>query len=180
MMPPIFKLSFGSLKVECNSCNISVDSERNIYKKKKCIHSLKKSEQGLALIEVMLAMGIFAFGVLAAGNSNTLALSAIRTADVHGHVNNLAHEMLEILKADKGAAVSNEYNVDYDQTTPAINGAAHVNSIIAEWRSRIELNLPGGVGKIECDSNSCRVSLRWYDTTIPGQDTLTYNVMTVL
>jgi len=148
--------------------------------KRKCNYSVQVKEKGVALIEVMIVIAIFAFGVLAAGNSNILSLSEIRTADIHGKVNNLGHEMLEILKADKGSASSNEYNVDYDQTAPTLTGSAHINNLIVEWRARVESNLPGGAGKIECDSNSCTVSLRWKDRTIAGQNMLTYNVMTVL
>ncbi len=135
-----------------------------------------RRQSGVGLVEVLFAIVIFAFGALAIGNTNILSLTSIRTAEVHGNVNNIAHEMLEILKADSASAIDGLYNIGFDQAAPNGTGANIPTNLVSEWRTRLQSELPDGTGMIDCDTNSCTVSLRWRERVIPGQDTITYNV----
>ncbi len=134
------------------------------------------TQTGVGLVEVLFAVVIFAFGALAIGNINILSLTSIRTAEVHGNVNNIAHEMLEILKADSTSAGEGVYNIDFDEDTTADAGNAIAQNLVTEWRSRVRTQLPAGTGRIDCDDQGCTVSLRWREKVIPGEDTITYNV----
>lgn len=147
-------------------CNLT---NRSPYKT-----GLIKRQSGVGLVEVMFAIVIFAFGALAIGNTNILSLTSIRTAEVHGNVNNIAHEMLEILKSDSSSAIDGNYNLSFDEEVPAGNPIA--SGLITEWRARLQRELPDGAGQIQCDDNNCTVSLRWRERIIPSSDTVTYNV----
>ena len=70
----------------------------------------RKQQSGIGLIEVILAMLIFAFAALAAGNIQTVSLGSANVANMHDDVNAFAHEMLEALKADRGNATAMQYN----------------------------------------------------------------------
>ena len=61
-------------------------------------------QTGIGLIEVMLAMLIFAFTALAVGNMQTVSLGSANIANIHDDANSFAFEILEVLKADRDNA----------------------------------------------------------------------------
>lgn len=137
-------------------------------------------QAGIGLIEVMLAVFLLAFGALAAGNFNTSSLTSIRKAEVHADVNLLAHEMLEILKADKNRAVNQEYNITFTDPAPPASNNTLVTSLVAGWRSRAAQALPDGLTSIDCTAIHCTVSINWRERLVPGKDTMTYNLRSSL
>jgi len=135
-----------------------------------------KNQRGVGLLEAMLAVLIFALCVLSMANLSGVSISASRTAEVHGTVDNLAHEMLEILKADRFRARSNEYDISFDEIAPPASDAAAVTALVTEWKSRVDAALPDGLGEISCDNVGCVVSLRWRESIINGNNTQTFNL----
>lgn len=154
---------------------------RPLTKPPACSKNIHLSTQsGVGLIEVMLAVFLLAFGALAAGRVNTVALTSARTAEVHSSVSNLGHEILEILKADPESAANGGYNVQFLQQTPTNAPSDLVNNLVAEWKARVGSELPDGTGSIDCDITACTVSLSWREHLIPGQDRMSYNLRTSL
>ena len=137
-------------------------------------------QAGIGLIEVIVALLVFTFTALSIGHSNTISLGSSRTAGIHGNVNLLAHEMLEILKADRLHAADNSYDIAFDADATDGSGAAHVDTIVTEWRSRIQAQLPNGESQIACEEDNCTVSLRWTEISISEEDTQTYNLKSSL
>lgn len=134
------------------------------------------TQSGIGLIEVIVALLVFAFGALSAVNSQIISLSGSNTAETHSTVNTLTHEMLEILKADSVRALSNTYDIDFEEAEPLASDSSLVTELVVDWRSRVLNELPDGVGRIECDPDSCEVSLRWREAALNGEDTQTYNL----
>lgn len=124
----------------------------------------------------MLALFLLAFGVMAAAKVNTVSVTSVRNAEVHASINNLAHEILEVLKADKANATNGTYNIKYGESVPTDGKSPLVIDLVVEWKSRVETELPGGMSMIECKSGACTVSLSWRERLLPGKDMMTYNV----
>ena len=137
-------------------------------------------QNGIGLIEVMLAMLIFAFTALAAGNMQTVSLGSANIANIHDDANSFAYEILEILKADRENATAETYNIAYDETVPAGTSSPEVQALVSDWRNRIAGNLPDGTGSILCDDTSCQVSVQWRQYSITGSNTQTYSMKTAL
>lgn len=144
------------------------------------IADYKRQQSGIGLIEVILAMLIFAFAALAAGNLQTVSLGSANIANMHDDVNAFAHEMLEALKADRGNATDMQYNIAYDETVPAKATAANQTQLVSDWRLRIDEQLPDGLGEILCDSESCQVSIQWRQYSVTGSNTKFFSLKTTL
>lgn len=136
----------------------------------------KQSQKGVGLIEVILALLVFAICSLSMGNLTVTSISSSTTAEMHGTVNNLAYEMLELLKADRVRAVNNGYDIKFEELVPPAADIGIVSNLVVEWRSRVETGLPDGAGEIECDTSGCLVSLRWREVALNGENTQTFNL----
>lgn len=139
-----------------------------------------ESQNGIGLIEVILAMLIFAFAALAAGNMQTVSMSTANIANIHNNANNFAHEMLEAVKADRENAKAQYYNIGFTDPNPVMTGTSDPRELVADWRSRIANQLPDGVGEINCNNDSCQVSIQWRQYSITGTGTKAYSMKTSL
>ena len=138
------------------------------------------NQSGIGLIEVILAMLIFAFAALAAGNMQTISMSTANIANIHNNANNFAHEMLEVVKADRDNAKDAYYNIAFADPTPVMAGTSDPIELVADWRSRIANQLPDGLGEVICDDDACQVSIQWRQYSVTGNGTKTYSMKTSL
>ena len=119
------------------------------------------NQQGVGLIEVMMALAIMMFGALVTSSVQTNAMISMSITDTHFVVNEQSQDMLEILRANKTGAKAGDYNLSFDSV---IDPDSTVNPVLlnmAQWLNSIQTELDEGAGQIECDSNRCTVSIRW-------------------
>lgn len=133
-------------------------------------------EQGVGLIEVMVALFILAFAALAIANMQTSSLVAVKISSNHLNVSSISEEITEHLKADTVQAGLGTYNTLFAETEAAAGLAAEYKTIINAWKSRTAELLPDGATEISCTTTDCTVSLRWRESIVAGENQQLYNL----
>lgn len=133
-------------------------------------------QQGVGLIEVMIALFILAFGALAIGNMQASALHAVSISTSHFDVNSISEEILEHLKADPTQAGSGAYNTTFAETAAAAAVPTERATIINGWKGRVAKALPDGATEVTCITTECTVSLRWRESVTSGSTQQLYRL----
>lgn len=123
--------------------------------------ALNPREDGVGLIEAMVALAVVMFAALAISTVQSRSLVSMTISDTHFSVNDYAADMLEILRANRSVSVTGDYNVDFDATIEVDENTTPVSRNIAAWKSRVGNELPEGAAQINCDTDRCLVSIRW-------------------
>jgi type IV pilus assembly protein PilV len=117
--------------------------------------------RGIVLIEVLVALLIFMFGILGFIGLQTALVRAGAEADLRANAAYLANEVLGRMWSDVGNLAG------YVGTTSCTATAC------TEWRSKVQTLMPGGTAAITVDGATGNVSIRigW---TLPGGSTHQY------
>ena len=124
-----------------------------------------RSEAGFTLIEVMIAMAIFAFGLLALAALQVAALKLSSDSQYVTQANLLANEMVGMMWGSPTAAGVSAYdNIDTQSTTSMPStGIAASNAQV--WKADIESQLPGGRGQVDVSGTAVTITLSWQGRT---------------
>lgn len=114
---------------------------------------------GFTLVEVLVAIAIFAIGLLGVASLQVASLRLNRSALYDSQATLLAQEILERMQINLAEARAGSYDMDYGNTPPADPGcygsAANCNPEalrrhdLADWLERIQRELPAGAAKLE-------------------------------
>ncbi len=133
-------------------------------------------QNGVGLIEVMIALFILAFGALAIGNVQISALTSVSVSTSHFSVSKLTEEIAEQLKADPVEAGLGGYNTPFADTAARTSIPAQRAGVINNWKNNVSTALPSGATQINCTTNVCTISLRWSERITSGATEQLYNL----
>lgn len=129
-----------------------------------------RRRHGFTLLEVLIAMLIFSFGLLGLAALQTYSVKANQSANFRSQASALANTMLDNIRANRTQIAnyySNGYNAAADcPATPTQTGAAQD---LALWRQQLACQLPQGVGAVAPVANSANevaVCIRWSDSRL--------------
>ena len=129
-----------------------------------------KTDSGFTLIEVMIAMAIFAFGLLALAALQIAAIKLSSDSQYVTQANLLANEMVGMMWGTQTASLVSNYN-DLAVSAAAVSvPATSTSTIVADnssaWRDHIVSQLPGGTGRVSVSNiNQATVTLSWEGRT---------------
>jgi len=126
------------------------------------------TQQGTTLIEVVITVLILATSLLAMANLQTRSLQFNQGALMRSQANIHVYDILDRMRLNRGIDADNRllaYSTDYDGTP---SGNAVATTDVAEWRERIQKDLPDGKGKIACDQATriCTITIKWSDSSL--------------
>jgi|APLow6443716910_1056828.scaffolds.fasta_scaffold233552_1 type IV pilus assembly protein PilV len=125
-------------------------------------------QHGLTLIEVLVAIVLIAFGLLAVASMQITGLKNNQSAHYRATATVLAYDMLDRMRANKKALVAGSYHTGGSFidgiTTPGSYGTMAERDR-QEWLTQIGNSLPSGKGKVEANANAStlRVTIQWDD-----------------
>ena len=121
-------------------------------------------QQGIGLIEAMIALALLVFTAMAMGQLQTSNLVSAQASSVHFAIDHLTAEIISTLRAQPSDARGGLFDTEgsVESTTSA---SAEVNA----WNNRIAETIPTGVGAISCSNELCDVSISWIEE-IDGSD----------
>lgn len=128
-----------------------------------------KSQRGIGMIEVLVALLILAIGLLGLASLQTTGLNQTNEARNRSQAVLLAQDMLERMRAnrknlsDYAFAAGSAPDCDTDFAIDD-DGAVAANDV-DEWRNSVSCLLPAGDASVEVDSNAVTISLSWEDKT---------------
>ncbi len=119
------------------------------------------------MIEVLIAVVIFSVGLLGLAGLQATGIQMNHSSLMRSQATILAYDIVDCLRANKTAAIAEDYNVAKGSTSSA-GGLAEDD--VNNWLTRIADVLPQGVGSIDVDNNArATVVVQWEDSRGQGQ-----------
>ncbi len=132
--------------------------------------TMKHAQQGVSLIEVLVALFVLAFGMLGIAGMQTMAMKANQSAFERNAAVISAGSIVERMRSNQAAARTGGYNRSMPTgACTAPSGTERVAVDIQGWLGELSQNLGSGAcGSINCTGTpvSCRVIVRWDDSRV--------------
>jgi type IV pilus modification protein PilV len=119
--------------------------------------SLPHRQGGFTLIEVLVAMVVLSIGLLGLAGLQVKTLSFNRDAYLLSQVTNLQYDMLDRMRANRGAAGNGEYNINLTEALPTYEPSLTPSGTLAQkdkavWRNSLASPdlLPQGTRVLIC------------------------------
>lgn len=129
--------------------------------------SLNKYQQGVGLIEVLVALVVLSTALLALALLQARSLQFNHASYLESQSNIYAYDILERIRVStlNNPTLLNEYKADVTSTAVASVTNATAKTDIESWRLNSIKNLPGGSAKITCvtATRRCDISISWSD-----------------
>jgi type IV pilus assembly protein PilV len=117
-----------------------------------------KSQKGLSLIEVLVAMFIFSLGILGLSSTQLVGLKASAGTNTRNHAEFLASDILERIRANRANASS--YQIGLSDPAPK-NTETVAQSDLSQWKQRISTTLNDGKGSIQLQGTRVTINISW-------------------
>jgi type IV pilus assembly protein PilV len=122
---------------------------------------LTTRQSGSTMIEVLVSMIIIAIGLLGFAGLLTQAMKSSQTAYLRSQATFLAYDIVERMRANRGAAINGNYSITYEGTPVGGNLAG---DDLVDWRASITQALPAGSGDVSAVLNgSVTIKIKWND-----------------
>lgn len=129
----------------------------------------KKTIRGFSLLEVLIALLIFSFGLMGLAALQSFSVKNNQSSSFRSQATALSYMIIDNMRANRPAVLTGHYYADYEATDceaadPA--GATGAETDLAVWRNNIACALPGGMGQIrfpDTGTNQVIVSITWDD-----------------
>ena len=126
-------------------------------------------QDGLSLIEMLIALLVLSFGLLGVAGLQAVSLKNNQSAYLRTQASFWAYEVIDRMRANRANALNGAYEMG-DPEDPAAGDSiptmdTRATEDLTTWRAALA-DLPSGLGAVDCDSASgiCRVGVEWDDT----------------
>jgi type IV pilus assembly protein PilV len=128
------------------------------------------AQRGVALLEVLIAFFVLSIGLLGLAAMQMKTLQFNQGAYQRSQATILANDMLDRMRANRVAALADDYEVGAFSSTGSGTGLPGTD--LSTWFTSVSGNLPSGQAKIHCDSDIhyklCTISICWADRFVTG------------
>lgn len=119
-------------------------------------------QRGVGLIEVLIALLVLSFGMLGLAGLQMWSLRYNQSAMERGMAVVQTHSIVDAMRADRAAALSDDFDIGLDDTAPS--GATFPEVSLRTWRASLVAALgPAATGEVACDGAACQIRVRWDD-----------------
>jgi type IV pilus assembly protein PilV len=134
-------------------------------------------QNGSTMIEVLVAILIFAIGLLAIVTAQTTGLTTTQSSLHRSHAAQLSYELIDILRlnsveARSAASIFSDYDTDddsYNQVAACLDAASGcttsemAQTSLRYWTDRLQDTLPEGVATLVLNGDLYTLSIQWAD-----------------
>ena len=141
------------------------------------LNGYSKKISGFTLVEFLVALLIFAIGILSLTALQLRVLRGDISAHNYAQPIQVAYSMMDRLRSNRNAALAGSYNItDVSEITDGDGLAPLADDDLASWRNNELDLLPAPNVTISCSSSgNCSVTVIWDDSqgdsSIPSQST---------
>ena len=141
------------------------------------LNGYSKKISGFTLVEFLVALLIFAIGILSLTALQLRVLRGDISAHNYAQAIQVAYSMMDRLRSNRNAALAGSYNItDVSEITDGDGLAPLADDDLASWRDNELDLLPAPNVTISCNSSgNCSVTVIWDDSqgdsSIPSQST---------
>jgi type IV pilus assembly protein PilV len=127
-----------------------------------CIPS---ASAGFSLLEVLVSLLVLSIGLLGLAGLQVNAVAFNHSAYMRTQATNLAYEIADRMRANRQAALDDDYDGGFAVMPPAcgsaVAGATVAEQDVSAWRIAMSCTLPGGNGSVDLDGDRLTVVVRW-------------------
>jgi type IV pilus assembly protein PilV len=137
----------------------------NVRTRYPVLHIAYPQCRGLTLVEIMVALLILSIGILGLASMQTASLRFNAGAYQRTQATVLASDMADRMRANRQAAMNNEYIIAVEDPAPACAAPNPVGTVaqqdISAWRSALACRLPQSSGSITRNGNEFTLTIVW-------------------
>jgi type IV pilus assembly protein PilV len=125
----------------------------------------RRGQAGITMIEFLVSILIFAFGMLGLVGMQTKTLAYSQISLYRSQAMALSDDILDRMRADRSHAKAGDWSTDLDDASDSFTGTTVAQTDLKEWKAEIENLLPGGRGQIafEATPNRVIVTIDWLE-----------------
>ncbi|HEY0819751.1 MAG TPA: type IV pilus modification protein PilV [Rhizobacter sp.] len=125
-------------------------------------------DAGVSLIEVLVAIVIFSFGMLGLAGLQTRLMTYSQSSLMRSQAMALTDDVLDRMRVDRQNAVAGNWNTNLDDAAASLpNGTNAYEFDLRGWKTEVETLLPAGRASILVDAaqnNLVTVTVEWNDS----------------
>jgi len=126
--------------------------------------SERHATRGFSMIEVLVSLVIFSFGLLGMMALHVRALGYSQVSLYRTQATAFAQDLFDRTRVDRAGALAGGWNTAYaDAAASYAGGASLVSLELAEWKGEIESVLPSGQARVSVDAATqvVLVEIQW-------------------
>lgn len=121
------------------------------------------------MIEILVALVIFAFGMLGLAGLQSRTLTFGHQSLLRSQATALSDDVLDRLRADRANAKAKRWNTGLDDAASSITGSEIYEADLKDWKANVESLLPSGRAMINVeDTGAVTVILQWNEANATG------------
>ena len=124
----------------------------------------KPVQRGVGLIEVLVAIVIFAFGMLGLAGMQTRTLWYGQSSLYRSQATALADDVFDRMRADRPNAKLGRWDTELASGASSISGLNLYQTDLKDWKTEVELLLPTGRARIQTVDDVITVTIEWDDS----------------
>lgn len=137
----------------------------------KSLRGTRSTQSGASLLEVLIAVLILAIGMLGIAALQAITLKNTQSASERTTAVIQSYAMLDMLRANRGAAVAGAYNQGYLCEAPEDPAASRIAGDMDRWIGQMQETMGStACGRITCAAQTCTIGVRWNDSRASGGD----------
>ncbi len=140
----------------------------NAQASRNLLHIAYPHGKGLTLIEVLISLIVLSIGILGLTTLQTASLNFNAVANQRTQATVLAYDMADRMRANRQAALGGEYDIAFEDPTPACAAPATAGTVAAQdisaWRMALACRLPLATGSIARNGGEVTLTVQWDDS----------------
>jgi type IV pilus assembly protein PilV len=133
-------------------------------------HPRRFGQSGFSLLEIMITLVIIAVGLMGFAGMMVKSAANNRTAMQRSLATMYAYDIIDCMRVNRTAAISNlsAYTRDFEDDVPS--GATVADVDVQNWLGELSTALPSGQGQITFTGTTVTVEIRWTDVGVVEVD----------
>jgi type IV pilus assembly protein PilV len=127
-------------------------------------HHRKQHQSGASMIELLVSLLIFSFGMLGLAGLQVRSLSLSQSSLYRSQATALADDILDRMRADRDNALAGNWNTALTTASSSVSGTALFKTDMKDWKATVEALLPDGKASVNMGSGTVTVILQWDDS----------------
>jgi type IV pilus assembly protein PilV len=123
------------------------------------------------MIELLISMVIFAFGMLGLVGLQTKTLAYGQSGLYRSQATALTDDILDRMRTDRANAKSGNWNTDFGNPSSYITGTQIYQTDLKDWKAQVEALLPSGQAQITVNAGAVTVTIQWDESRAGGSST---------
>ena len=140
--------------------------------------SRRTLRRGITMIELLVSLLIFSFGMLGLAGLQTRTLTFNQSSLYRSQATALTDDILERMRVDRANANAGNWNSAITVKSANVTGSEFYKTEMKDWKAAVERTLPGSSASVSVASGVVTVVITWDDTR--GVETSTWTTVTRL